>query len=241
MRHLILLAVLWSGSAAAEVVHLLSYHNHPPFVTAPGVGETYQLAAKLNAAAPTGWHFEVELLPRMRLNQRLQSWIGGDCPAPSCADNWIVPWVNPQWGFRPKGGDPYAWQAQMDDANVIVSRQAAPIDYQTPSSLDGKILAGIRGHHYVGIDERVASGQIKRIDSNVERDNLLMLLYGRVDAVLLPSSTVRYLLQRDPLLRDRATEFYLAPIAHQRYTRSIMLPAGRTDLQQMVRAALAHQ
>jgi len=225
---------LYGGAATAEVIQVLSYHNHPPFVTGPMQGQTYQLVRQLNALAPPGLRFQVELLPRVRLNQRLQGWIDGECPARPCDDGWLVPWVNPNWGFRPPGGDPYHWLAQAEDANVIVSRQSDPIDYQQPASLDGKVLGGVRGHRYMGIDERVAAGRIERVDGNVERDNLLMLLYGRVDAVLLPESTVNYFLQQDPTLRPHAQAFYIAPVRHQRYARSIMLPATRADLERLI-------
>ncbi|WP_210396515.1 substrate-binding periplasmic protein [Motiliproteus sediminis] len=240
MRGLLLaLLIGWSLPAVAlpKVVHLLSYHSHPPFVTGNGEGETYALAARLNAVAPPGVRVEVELLPRVRLNQRLSQWLDGRCPGSHCSDNWLVPWVNPKWGFVPGSGDPYFWVPLADDANVIVSRRESAVEYHGPESLDGRVLAGIRGHRYLGIDDRVAAGLVERVDSNVERDNLLMLLYKRVDAVLLPESTVRYFLSHDPVLREHADEFYIAAERHQSYRRSLMLPANRDDLLEWVKRA----
>lgn len=240
-RLLPLFLLLYSWSAAAEalpkVVYLLSYHGHPPFVTGARQGQTYELAARLNAVAPAGVRVEVELLPRVRLNQRLQQWLDGRCPGTHCNDNWIVPWVNPKWGFVPASSDPYKWLPLADDANVIVSRREVALEYQQPASLDGMLLAGIRGHRYVGIDERVEAGLIDRIDSNVERDNLLMLLYKRVDAVLLPESTVRYFLANDPVLKEHADELYISRGKHQSYQRSMMLPSNRNDLVEWVKRA----
>ena len=63
------------------------------------------------------------------------------------------------------------------------------INYTTPNSLVGKKLAGIAGHRYVGIDELVNQGKIKRINGNNEIQNLEKVLSNRVDLTLLPSSS----------------------------------------------------
>lgn len=229
------LALCASAWGQAEVrIELMSYHDHPPFVTGPGQGLTYALAEELNRRGAPDFRFEVKMMPRARMNLMLQRWIKGDCPAADCPDNWVVPWVNPKWGFIKGETDPYRWQPLLDDANEIISLKARPIDYRAADSLVGKRLAGIRGHRYLGIDKLVEAGEIERIDGNRERDNLLKLLNNRVDAVLLPRSTIRFFFENDEVLAPREELFFVAEETHQRYMRYLMVPSNRGDLEHLM-------
>lgn len=216
--------------ATPETITIYSYHNHPPFVTGENKGLTYELADRLNGQATGKFQFQVRIIPRGRLNHYLKDWIAGSCPGPSCRQDWIVPWVNPKWGFIKGKRDNYLWHALLSDANVIVSRKKDEWRYLTPESLTGRVLGGMLGHRYVGIDALVQAGEIKRIDGNRERDNLLKVLHKRVDATLLPESTINYLLQNDPEIQRHADDFRVAEQKHQSYMRYIMLPEQRRDL-----------
>jgi polar amino acid transport system substrate-binding protein len=221
---------------ATETVYLYSYHNHVPFVTGEQQGKTYELAKYLNSQQ-NQFDFEVKILPRSRLNQRIGGWINGKCPAAECVDNWMVAWVNPKWGFIKGPEDNYLWHRLFDDSNSIISLSAKPFDYETPKSLDGKIILGMRGHRYVGIDERVNNGTITRIDGNRERDNLKKLLAGRADATLLPTSTMDYFLNQDAMLKQHTNAFHISDKKHQIFTRFLMLPGTRRDLQELIQQA----
>lgn len=220
--------------AQPEQIKILSYHNHPPFVTGEQQGLTYQLAEQLNQRAAGQYLFLVKMVPRSRLNHYLKPWIAGDCPARDCDQDWIVPWVNPKWGFIKGERDNYLWHELLKDANVIVSRSDQDWHYLMPESLKGKVLGGMRGHRYVGIDELVSNGEIKRIDGNRERDNLLKVLHRRVDATLLPESTMNYLLKNDPDISERAPELAVSAQKHQSYTRYMMMPESRSDLSRLI-------
>lgn len=238
---LILLLLVARPAAAIETVTLYSYHDHPPFVTGPHAGLTEDLALYLNSLAPDHYRFVVKLLPRARLNAQLAGWINGDCTGQDCAANWLVAWVNPAWGFIKGNEDPYQWQPLFEDSNAIVSLRDRAFEYHAAESLDGRILLGMRGHHYVGIDDRVEQGRVKRIDGNDERDNLLKLLAERGDAALLPTSTIDYFLTHDARLAPLRARFFVSPTRHQRYTRFLMLPGTRGDLLQLVRDARLEQ
>lgn len=225
------------AASSAEQVMLYSYHNHPPFVTAKGQGLTYDLADKLNVLAAGKYQFQVKIVPRGRLNLLLKDWISGKCPTTDCSQQWLVPWVNPKWGFIRGESDNYLWHSLFTDSNVIVSNTDTAFTYEEPASLKGLVLAGMRGHRYVGIDELVASGDITRIDGNRERDNLLKVLHKRVTATLLPNSTMQYLLSNDPSIKQQASQFKISATKHQLYQRFIMLPGNREDLLTLLKSA----
>ena len=230
----LLLLVTSVSVSAGGVVTVYTYHNHPPFITDEGQGLTYDLVDRLNAIGVDGMQFEVQVVPRSRLNMLLASWVSGECRETRCDDNWIVPWVNPKWGFGAEPQINFGWVRQLQDANEIISRSDAPVDYREPDSLTGKIFGGIRGHRYVGIDDLVASGAISRIDGNNERNNLLKLLMGRIDTTLLPRSTVEYYTQHDEVIAPLGNELYIASKAHQQYWRHLMFPAARGDLRRLL-------
>lgn len=229
-----LLLLLTSVAASATTtVTVYTYHNHPPFVTGDDQGLTYDLVDRFNAIVGDEVQFEVQVIPRSRLNMLLAKWVSGECRETRCDDNWVVPWVNPKWGFGAEPRINFGWVRQLQDANQIVSRSEAPVDYSGPESLTGKVFGGIRGHRYVGIDDLAASGAIKRIDGNNERNNLLKLLMGRIDATLLPKSTVEYYMQQDEVITPQGSELYIAGTAHQQYWRYLMFPVARPDLQRV--------
>ncbi len=236
-----LLAGIWvvigCVAAAAEAggtpIRMLTYHVHPPFVTGEQQGLTYDLAELLNShAALDGYQFTVVEVPRIRLNLMLQEWIAGACTETSsrCRDDWVVPWVNERWGWGSEPLQHYFWITLFADANLILSRSVRPLEYENPAVLDGVLFGGIRGHRYVGIDERVAAGAVTRLDGADERTNLIKLLLGRIDATLLPASTVRYYLQQDSQISGMRDELHISTKPHQTYQRSLMVPGTRADL-----------
>jgi len=230
------IALCFSGPtmATGETILIYSYHNHPPFVTGSYTGLTYDLADALNKQAAGRYNFQVSIVPRSRLNYYLKNWIDGKCPNDVCEQNWIVPWVNPNWGFIRGDRDNYLWHPLFTDSNVIVSLVTDSFIYNNPESLKGRVLAGMRGHRYVGIDELVTSGDITRIDGNRERDNIMKVLVNRVTATLLPNSTMQYLLENDKEIKAKAEQLKLGDEKHQIYVRHLMLPETRTDLMQLI-------
>lgn len=226
---------LHAFAGGAETINIYSYHNHPPFVTGKEQGWTYQLAKSLNQIAGNKVHFKVQIVPRSRLNHYLKGWIQGECPAEQCRQDWIVPWVNPKWGFIKGERNNYSWLELFEDSNAILTLKDNPIRYNGPESLKGHTLAGMRGHRYVGIDALVERGEVIRIDGNRERDNILKLLRGRVDATLLPTSTINYLLQQDRELNAAGDKLRIAEHKHQIYIRHLMLPETHTDLLDLIK------
>ena len=233
----LLILSLLASPLQAETIHIYSYHNHPPFVTGKGKGLTYELADILRREAGGEYSFEVKILPRPRLNTRIKHWISGQCQQQKCTDNWLIPWVNPKWGFIKGPRDNYLWHELFYDSSSVLSHTDNPIDYQGPASLIGKTIAGMRGHRYIGVDKLVAEGEIRRVDGNKERDNLMKVLMQRVDATLLPTSSANYFLRNDQSIKPSADKIILSDVKQQTFYRYIMLPETRQDLLDLVSQA----
>ncbi|MBF0144806.1 MAG: hypothetical protein HQL84_02280 [Magnetococcales bacterium] len=241
------LSVAWTGAFGqeGEIIRLLTYHNHPPFVTGHEQGVSYDLARMLTRFSAGRWNFQVRIVPRSRLDLELAPWIQGRCSGekrvddPACHDDWSLMWVNPSWGFGAGTGTTFRWVNLFEDANAIISLKDTALDYQSPESLVGLRFGGMRGHHYLGLDPLIAAGRIQRIDGDHERENLVKLLMKRLDAVLLPESTTRYFLTRDDLLSKSADRFFIAPVRHQRFWRQLMIPPTRDDLETLFQRWLA--
>ena len=233
---LILLCLFAGPASAKEVVPVYTYHEHPPFINRDDTGLSHQLIQMLNTHIGNNHQFQLQILPRQRLDTLLAGWTSGRCAkANNCTNKWLVAWVNPAWGF---GKDPmrnFSWFRMFEDANSIISRADQPIDYQSPESLIGLNFGGMRGHHYVGIDNLIQQKKLARIDSNQERDNLIMLLKGRLDVTLLPSSTINYFLKNDVQIAEMSENIFVADRKQQIYSRYIMLPNQAVELKALIR------
>lgn len=210
----------------ATEITVYTYHNHPPFITGKNSGLTYDLVNILEKELPS-YDFKVKVVPRKRLNVMLKPWINKKCYDSGCDKNWMLPWVNQVWGFGKDSRTNFSWNALFEDANVIVSNINNKIDYKEPASLIGKKFAGIGGHRYLGIDALAKEKKLQRINGTNEKKNLLKLLEGRVDATLLPKSTMMYILKNNTRFDGK---FFIAPTVHQSYERNIMSPSNNKAL-----------
>lgn len=218
-------ASLTAGMAFAETVSVYTYHNHPPFVSEGGKGLSYDFIEALNKKADGARSFKLEVVSRGQIDKLIAS--------PDF--NGAVAWVSPVW-FKDKDRTVYLWSSPiLEDANVVLSNGAQKLDYKDPASLKGKQFGGISGHKYAGIDELVASGDVKREDADKERTNLRKLEAGRIEATLLPRSTATFLLKEMGL----TTKLYVAPTPHSTYSRQMLIAKGNPGLQKFVNAALA--
>lgn len=234
---IIILLFFCSRHVYAQTIDVYTYHDHPPFINATNKGLTYDLQHHLNNQKGK-YTFVVHVLPRSRLNMMLSGWISGDCLRTNkiCDNNWMVIWVNPKWGFGTDATSKYFWVKIHDDSNSIISLKKNRISYQSPESLSGLRFGGMRGHRYLSIDKLVKEKKIIRIDGNKERDNISKLLLERVDAILLPTSTIDYYMSKDPTFVALDEKLYIAPQKHHFYTRYVMIPGNNAALFQWVEA-----
>lgn len=224
---IIMLLLLNSIMLNAKDITVYTYHNHAPFIIGKKQGLSYDLVSFLNKNSNNKFNFKLKIIPRSRLNYNLKPWINGKCEDnKNCDNNWILPWVNPKWGFGKNSLTNFSWFKLFEDSNSIIYLKENKINYENPNSLIGKRLAGIAGHKYLGIDELVKQGKITRIDGNNEQANLLKVLKKRVDVTLLPTSTFKYYLNSYKNLSPLEE----ATTKHQIYLRQIMTTTKNKEL-----------
>lgn len=228
MKKMVLsILLLCSMMFGAKEINVYTYHNHAPFIIDKKIGLSYELIEFLNKNSNGMYHFTLKIVPRSRLNYILKPWIQKECGKnKECKSNWMVLWVNHKWGFGQDSLSNFSWVKLFKDSNAIIYPKDKKIDYTSPDSLVGKKLAGILGHRYVGIDELVKEGKIKRIDGNSEAVNLQKVLSNRVDVTLLPSSSFRYYLSENKSLKALEK----SQVSHQSYMRNMMTTTKNIEL-----------
>lgn len=207
---------LWLACGWAEPVRLYNYHQHPPFMTGPQSGLTWELADYLNAKLGERV-FEVWTVNRYRLQLEMKE--------PDFRG--VVAWVNPSW-FDDPARVRYLWSLpMMRDTNELVSSRDRPVDYRGLDSLLGLTFGGIIGYHLVGVDEAVARGEMKRVDAKLAKTNLDLLLRHRIDATLIPGSALGWFIDR----AEYRGKLYVSPFPHSSYTRHLLLSTNLGELQ----------
>ena len=173
---------LQNSEVSSRTIKIYSYQNMPPFVIAKGEGLTYELANYLNKKLNGDYKFVVYRLPRVRADKLIDK-----------AESCIIPWTSPAWHGDPEATK-YTWSSgYTDDANCIISPSAKPFEYKGPDSMKGKVMGGLIGYFYVGLDDLIEQGELKRIDVSQVRENFARVLSNRIDTALITESTARYL------------------------------------------------
>ena len=217
MRKILLLLALLPALCVAEKgarqrVEVWSYHLSPPFALQGEQGLSAAFIELLNNEPANNRRFRFELteLPRKRLDMRL-------------ADNrpgvllWVAPrFLNPTQAPRGRWSRPL-----LDDQQDVISRNSQPIDYRGPKSLHGLAFGGLLGHLYAGLDADVASGRIRREDVASDLQNLEKVSSGRVDAVLVPHSTLLYYRKA-----GQFDELYVAPAPLYAFRRHLLMTSA---------------
>ncbi len=198
---------------AKEKIHVdvYVYHLKPPFI----VSNTNKLvlyfdfSVYLNSKSDK-YHFETVFVPR----KRIETMLGSD------KLDGILLGVNPVW-FKDKAETKYLWTSSVyQDQDEFVSLAESPVEYTGAESLVGKILGGIRGFYYFGIDEQVKQGDINRYDTIGEYELLQMIMLKRVDVGIVSRSTLEYLTKA----KGWQSKFYLSKQPHDIYERRVMVP-----------------
>jgi len=194
-----------------ENIDVYVYHLKPPFVVSNTnkLGLYFDFSAYLNSKS-NKYHFETVFVPRKRIETMLAL----------NKLNGILLGVNPIW-FKDKAETKYLWTTSVyQDQDEIVSLPESPIEYTGVESLAGKVLGGIRGFYYYGIDEQVKQGKVNRFDTIGEYELLQMIVLKRVDVGIVSRSTLEYLTKA----KDWQGKFYLSKQPHDKYERRVLVP-----------------
>jgi len=192
-------------------VDIFVYHLKPPFIVSKTekLGLYYDFSAYLNTKS-SNYHFETIFVPRKRLEIMLASE----------TFNGILLGVSPIW-FKDKEETQYLWTDNFYvDQDEVVSLPEQAFEYSGPSSMVGRVLGGVRGFYYFGIDELVNKGEIVRWDTVGEFESLQMLQFKRVDFAIVSRSTLKYLSKK----HNWQNQFHISKVPHDSYQRRILVP-----------------
>lgn len=205
-----LFALQTSWALAAEDIPFLTYHDAPPFIidSETEKGLTYDLARWLSKNSGGKYRFVVGIVPRKRLDAMLGQ------PRPI-----VVPWAASEWFEDVWIHNQYWSTPVLEDRNVLVSRSGNFFEYTGPDSLSGKVVSGLRGGTWVGLDELVEAGKIRRIDAPNYFLAIKLVLTGRADVALVPEPVAKYFLVKEKI--KGALHFSEKP--HSSYMRRILV------------------
>lgn len=221
------LAVLLTPLSWAETIPAYNTYNTPPFITTSG-GFAPDLIDYLNRKLHGQFVFKLQTLPRNRLNQVVMAHpekFGG-----------VVLFANKVF-MHDADGTRYLWStAVLEDANLVVSNRARPVEYQGPQSLRGLRFGGVNGHLYEEIDELAKQQALSREDADDERLNLAKLSMRRIDVTLLPQSLYRYLQRHHSKSLDA---LYVAAQPHSVFVKQILISPSRPDIAKALQPVLS--
>ncbi len=222
---LFLLVFFSSFLVAKQEIIVYTYHNHGPFII-ENKGLSFDLINYLNQNQ-NEYNFKLKIIPRKRLNYILEPWINKECVnEKKCHKDWMVLWVNHNWNFGEDSLKNFLWTPLLKDTNIIISSSKNKFEYINPYSLVNRSFAGIDGHRYIGIDDLVEKGLIKRIDGKSEVKNLELLIKQRIDVTILPNSAFIYYKNANSKFKT----LYSSKTPQQVYMRNIMTNSYNTKL-----------
>lgn len=190
-----------------EAVYLYTYHNKPPFVVnlKERKGLFYDLADYLSARDVKN-DYQTVYIPRKRLDRMIES---------ESLDGVVIG-VSPEW-FSDAGKTQYYWFSGIyPDKDEFVSLKAKPFEYAGLKSFDQKVVAGVAGYYYFGINEAVSRKHLKRVDTIGERQVLELIAKGRADFGIVSQSVFKYLKS----VSNLPDIYHLSERPHDVFTRS---------------------
>lgn len=209
--NLLMMLLLFSGnSLAKKSVTAWTYYNFPPYITGNGKGLAHEFIRILNDYAQDEYIFQLKVYPRKRLDAVLNRGKQG-----------IVLFVH--WSFMSDmEQSKYLWgPILMNDQNEIVSQFNRKINYDgTAGSLKGLRFGGVLGRKYdVFLEEAMEKGEINRMDTNGEKQNIQKLLLGRIDVTTIPQVVLKYFVKNMEIER----KLYVSPQPRNIFTRHILV------------------
>jgi polar amino acid transport system substrate-binding protein len=206
------------GSCAYGAEHVAAFNTYqvPPFGLESNPSLARVLVDQLNEHLRPDYTISVEDVSRMRLT--MTELRRGD------AFDGLALFLHPVF-VSDAARTKYTWSHPvLIDCNVLISNTAHPIDDDFATSLIGRTIGGIPGYHYLGIDELVAAGKVKREDSHDELTNLRKIAAGHIDAAIMPYSIYGTTIQRFP----DAGRLSISRKPHSCFSRYILVGKGRS-------------
>lgn len=208
-----------SSGMAQERIMVWSYYVYPPFDMGDGHGAGTDFVTLMNKAAQGRFAFIYELMPRKRIDLKIDRGEPG-----------IVLFVSPKWMEIPSKSDAVWSKPLFHDQNGVLFSGRKQIDYEGPESLYGMVFGGVVGRRYKDLEPAFKSGRIVRQDSWSEESNVRKLAIHRIDVTTAPQSVLRYLVNSLGVadkVRFSSTPLY-------RYSRRLLINNLGPDVRQFL-------
>lgn len=228
-RSTLVLALLTASSlaTATEVVPAYNVYGSVPFVIdyqntqkGPQTGLAFDLVRYLNDKLKGKYQFELQVMPRERLNQEVIN-------KPDFKG--VILFLNPRFV-----GDveqkKYTWTASlMSDKNNVVSPVGKKLEYASPDSFAGLQFIGVRGNKYAGLEERFGK-DIKRDDVSSELQSLKMIANGRGEATIMAATIYNYLMKVNGKPDQLEGKLHVSATPHLQFERHMFVANPSTEL-----------
>ncbi|WKE64721.1 transporter substrate-binding domain-containing protein [Gallaecimonas kandeliae] len=198
MRALIALLLLWPSLVMAEVLKMASL-EWPPYAGAELPGQGTFISTVRAALKTQGHQLEVTFLPWQRTVLLVKQGTGYLAYGPEYSDpkRDKLFYVSDRVGHGPLG---------------IAYRKASPLFWRQLSDLYAFHIGVVRDYvNTPAFDDAVAAG-LQKVDlADSDRQNLLKLVFGRVDGVVVDSAVLDYWLGHDKKLKAHKDELTMGP------------------------------
>ncbi len=218
-----LLALFHAPLAWADEIEVWEYHSTAPFVIDADTeqGLSYDLARLLTKNSGGRHIFSVELLPRLRLDKRLQEGLPG-----------VVFWANNHW-FADPDKSKFRWSSPiLSGKNLVLSPASNPVEYVDARSIANMDLIGVRGHVYSGVDERLAELNIRRKDVSTEEAAIEFISVKPDGALIISNLAASYFL-KDLQLKNK---IHVSKLPHATYDRYVLVQPDLGSAYQTIEA-----
>lgn len=222
VRTCLAFGLAFSGAQGMAQTTLTAYNTYQsvPFVLEAKGGLAADLVAYLNGKLKGKQVFELQTMPRERLNQEVIN---------NPDFKGVVLFLNPAFvGDADK--KKFAWTpAFMQDANQVISSLAKNVEYSGPDSLKGLTFQGIRGNKYAGLEERFGK-DIKRADVNAELQVLKIIANERADVTVMAGSMYNYLLAVNGASEGLDGKLHVSATPHLKFDRFMFVANSNAAL-----------
>jgi polar amino acid transport system substrate-binding protein len=205
--------MLASQSVMAERVTVYTNATVPPLVIDEKIGLYPEMVAYLNQLKVAGLELSLETIPRKRLQVLLES--GG---LDGIVIGMMPKWVDDPMRVKYLWTEPFAY-----DRFVLVSSAKKPV-YYGRTALKASVRMGVTlGYVYPRVDQWIARRKFIRDEAPTEERNLDKLVRGRVDAVIVSASILRYYTKRHGI----STGFIIDTLPGPQTERRFLIPKSK--------------
>lgn len=214
-------AACFALPVSADEIEVWEYHAAPPFVIDAETerGLSYDLARLLTKNSGGRHTFSVELVPKLRLSDRLEKGLPG-----------VVFWPNNMWFGDPEKNI-YLWSRPiLSGKSLVLSPASNPVEYVDASSIANMDLIGVRGYKYGNVDEQSKKLNIHRKDVSTEKAAIEFISVKPDGVVIMSKIATAYYLKKLQL-KD---QIHVSTLPHSTFDRYVLVQPGLENIHQYI-------